>query len=97
MAFGKGGGHRAITLDGDMFDPRGNVTGGYNESHMFFQTASEIIEVKKKIISISKQLAATRAAAEEIAKRSTCLVHHRPTQSGIGVAKSIHRAQAEVA
>ncbi len=69
MAFGKNGGYRAITLDGDIFDPKGSVMGGYNESRMFFQNAAQIQDGKKKMHALAKDLTSIKTVTEELARR----------------------------
>ncbi len=85
MAFRSG--YRAITLDGDIYDPKGSVLGGYNESRRLIERALELADVKKQLAAAVKELETASGRAghaleqgkrkQELMKKREELVHRK--------------------
>eukprot|EP01022_Parablepharisma_sp_SALTPOND_P016557 TRINITY_DN245_c0_g1_i10.p1 TRINITY_DN245_c0_g1~~TRINITY_DN245_c0_g1_i10.p1 ORF type:complete len:1283 (-),score=245.41 TRINITY_DN245_c0_g1_i10:16427-20275(-) len=58
-------GFRAVTLDGDIYDPKGSVMGGYNENYHRIETAFEFSELKRHLLAIKKELEAVSQRVEK--------------------------------
>ena len=49
-------GYKTITLDGDLYDPKGSIRGGYNENRHIIEKTLEFREIKERVMKASKDL-----------------------------------------
>lgn len=65
MAFKEG--YRAVTLDGDIYDPKGAVMGGFNENYHRIESFIEFQDIKQRMIEIEKSLQENSVRVDKVA------------------------------